>query len=63
MCADAEEVASVEEDLAAVRLVEPRDDVEERRLAGAVGPDQAADLAQLEVEGDSVERDDTPESP
>src|SRR4029077_18644786 len=46
---------------ARVGLVEARDQVEERRLAGAVGPDQADDLALAHVERDVVDRDDPAE--
>ena len=48
-------------DLALVRRVEPGDDVEGRRLAGAVRPDQADDLTLGDVEGDAVEGDDPAE--
>ena len=44
------------------RVVDPADDVEHRRLAGAVGPDQAADLALVDREGEPVERDDAAEA-
>ena len=36
--------------------IEAGDQVEERRLAGAVGPDQAEDLAGADLEVDAVER-------
>ena len=52
---------AVELDLALVGRVEPRDHVERRRLAGAVRPDQADDLAVQDVEGDPVEGDDPAE--
>src|SRR6266446_206676 len=45
-----------EHDLALLRAVNAADDVEERRLAGAVGADQAADLAAICREVDAVER-------
>jgi hypothetical protein len=45
-----------------VRLVEPRDDVERGRLAGAVRPDEARDLAFLDVERHAVEGDDAAEA-
>jgi hypothetical protein len=37
-------------------LDEAADDVEQRRLAGAVGADDAEDLAAGKLEGDSVKR-------
>jgi len=43
------------------RLIQPREAVEERGLAGAVGADQAEDLALEHVEGHAVERDDSAE--
>src|SRR5207247_10402081 len=58
-----QEVASVEDDAAAVRPVQACDDVEKRRLPGAVRADQAADLALLDGHRDVVQRDDPPESP
>ena len=48
-------------DLALVRRVEPGDHVERGRLAGAVRPDQADDLAVQHVERDPVEGDDPAE--
>jgi hypothetical protein len=51
----------VEEDVALVRRVEPRDHVERGRLAGAVRPDQADDLALRHVERDPVEGNDPAE--
>ena len=59
----AQQALAVEDDLALVRLVEPRDQVEERRLAGAVRADQADDLALAHVERDVVDRDDPAEPP
>ena len=44
------------DDLAAGRLVQPGDHVEERRLARAVRPDQADDRALLDREVDPVDR-------
>ena len=41
----------------ALRLDRAGDDVEQRRLAGAVGTDDGADLAFLDPHGDLVERD------
>ena len=46
---------AVELDLPGVRLVEARDDVEGRRLPGAVRPDEPRDLPLLDVERDAVE--------
>ncbi len=57
-----EERRSVEQHVPGVRLVETRDDVERRRLAGAVRPDEARDVALLDVERDAVEGDDSAEA-
>ena len=57
-----EDRRAVEQHLAGVRPVEPRDDVEGRRLAGAVRPDQAGDVSFLDVERHAVERDDSAEA-
>ena len=57
-----EDRGAVEQHLAGVRLVEPRDDVERRRLAGAVRPDQPRDVPFLDVERDAVESDDSAEA-
>ena len=46
---------AVEERRAAAGPVDAGDDVEERRLAGAVGTDQRDDLALVDVERDAVE--------
>src|SRR5205085_7182654 len=59
----AEQALAVERDLARVRPVEPGDQVEERRLAGAVRADQPADLAALDAERDVVDGDDAAEAP
>ena len=48
--------------VARVGRVQARDDVERRRLAGAVRPDQARDLAFLDVERHAVEGDDAAEA-
>ena len=48
--------------LAARRLVDAADDVEQRRLAGAVRPDQPTDLAGLDREGQLVQRHDAAEA-
>src|SRR4029077_11392888 len=57
----AEQRAAVKQDFAAVRRVEPAHAVEQRRLAGAVRPDQAEDLSLFDRERNTVERDDTAE--
>src|SRR5215471_1047127 len=59
----AQHVLAVEAHGAAVRPVEPRDDVERRRLAGAVRPDQAGDLSVVDGERQLVEREDSAEAP
>src|SRR5262249_59005983 len=51
-----------EDDLARVRRVEAAQAVEQRRLAGAVRPDEPNDLALVHGEGDLVEGDDASES-
>jgi hypothetical protein len=57
----AQQALAVERDLALVGAVEPRDQVEQRRLAGAVGPDQADDLSFGHVQRDVVDRHDAAE--
>ena len=47
--------------MSAVALVKPRKAVEEGGLAGAVGADEADDLAGGNVEGNAVEGDDATE--
>jgi hypothetical protein len=54
--------ARAEQDFAAVALVEARQAVEERGLAGAVRPDQPDDVARRDIEGDPVQRDDAAEA-
>ncbi len=54
--------AAVEGDLAAVAIVQARDAVEERRLARAVGPDQADDAPARHLERHAVESDDAAEA-
>ena len=49
-------------DLALVRVVEPVEDVHQRRLAGAVLAEQGVDLALPQVEVDVVVRDDAREA-
>ena len=46
------DLAAVEEDAAGVGRLEAGDQVEQRRLAGAVGADDAEDLALVDIEGD-----------
>ena len=53
---------AVDADLALVGRVEPVEDAHQRRLAGAVLPEQRVDLAGLQVEVDRVVRDDRPEA-
>ena len=57
-----EQRAPLEQDVAAIGGVEPADAVEQRRLAGAVRPDEPEDLAGLDREGDAVERDNAAET-
>ena len=57
-----EDRRAVEQHLAGVRPVEARDDVEGRRLAGAVRPDEARDVSLLDLERHAVERDDSAEA-
>ena len=47
---EADDAALVEQDVAVVGLVDARDQVEERRLAGAVRADHADDLALGDVQ-------------
>ena len=56
-----EQRAALEQDLASVGRVEAAEAIEQCRLAGAVGADQAEDLALLQLERDAVERDDAAE--
>ena len=53
----------VEPDLAGVRRHRPVDDVEERRLAGAVRTDQGGDRSLLDLERAAVEGAQAPEAP
>src|SRR5260370_25724607 len=57
-----EQRPALELDAAAVGMVESAQTVEERRLAGAVGTDEAADLTGGDLEGDVVQRDDAAEA-
>jgi hypothetical protein len=56
-----QDAAALHQDVAAGRLVEPRQAVEQRGLAGAVGPDQPEDLALVHVERHAIQRDDAAE--
>ncbi len=60
--ATAGERAALEHDVARLVLVEPAHAVEQGRLAGAVGADQAADVAAADVEADVVEGHDAAEA-
>ena len=51
----ARHIRAVEEDAAVIGSRHARDDVEERRLAGAVRPDEAGDRAARHLEGASVD--------
>ena len=57
------QVLALEENAAGVGAVEPRDEIEERRLPGPVRSDQPDDLALLQLEGDVGESDDPAEPP
>ena len=50
------QLAALERDGAAGRLGPAADEVEHRGLAGAVGPDDDADLVAVEIEGEIVDR-------
>src|SRR5207249_8779895 len=52
---------AAEDDRTAGRPVIAADDIDERRLPGAVRPDQAADLWPVHRDGDAVEGDEPPE--
>ena len=56
-----EQVLAREGDAPRRRLVEAAEAVEQRRLAGAVGPDERADLALLDLERQVGEREDPAE--
>ena len=56
------DVGPVEDDPALVGLREPGDEVEDRRLAGAVRADQAEDLAVAQVEAGVVDGADPAEA-
>src|SRR5262249_37657990 len=55
-------VGAGEGDAALVRAVDPGDDVEQRGLARAVRPDEANDLAVVDVEIDRIERNEPAEA-
>ena len=53
---------ALQEDAPGVRLKQTRDEIEQRRLAGAIGSDQAKDVACVDGEGDGVRHDDAAEA-
>src|ERR671911_253391 len=55
------DLASVDEHVAGVRADHPGDEIEERRLSRAVRADQAVDQGVLELDGDTVDGDDSAE--
>ena len=55
MRTQANDGTAVDEDLAGLRLLHSGDAVEQRRLAAAVGADDAEDLASVHVERDVVD--------
>ena len=59
--AQAGDVAPVKADAPLAGLVDPRDQVEDGRLAGAVGADDGKHLARLDREGYAVDRPDPAE--
>ena len=59
---EAGDVPAVEHDAAAGRLEEPRDVVEERRLAGPVWSDERENLPALDAEAHVIDRDKTPKA-
>jgi hypothetical protein len=62
MSSDREDRATVDQDGAGARPVHARDDVEKRRLAGAIWPDERHDLARLDVKRDAVESNHSTEA-
>ena len=58
---EAERQAALAHDLAPIRFVATRCEPEQRRLAGAVGPDEADPVAQRERDVDPVEDDERPD--
>src|SRR5436190_11589194 len=61
ICRPSRHVAILEQHAAVRRTIEAAEDVDERRLAGPVRPDQADDLALPQLERDVAERLDTRE--
>ncbi len=59
---DVEQVLALEAHHAPCGVIDPADDVEERRLSRSVRPDQATDLPGLDREREIVEGDDPPEA-
>src|SRR5256886_8326651 len=55
-------VAALEEDAALVGMVEAADDVEQRGLARAVGPDDGEDLPALDVQAHAAQREQSAEA-
>ena len=53
----ADDGAALETDFSLGRRDEAADQVEQRRLAGAVGPDQADQLVGVDMAGDGIDRD------
>ena len=47
---------ALESNVAVLRVIEAVDDVEHRRLAGAIRPDDRTDLAFLDIEGNVADR-------
>ena len=62
LCAGVGSRLALELDVATVRRVEPRDEVEDSRLAGSVRTYQPDDLALRHVERDVVDGDDAAEA-
>lgn len=57
------DVTAFEANLASVGPVQPGDEIEQRRLAGAIGADDADELALGEIEVDRVDRGEAAEAP
>ncbi len=56
-----QDAVALHQNVALARLIEPRQAIEQRGLAGAVRPDQTENLPTVHVERDAVERDDSSE--
>src|SRR5664279_353106 len=56
-----QDALSLQQDVTFAGLIEPGEAIEQRGLAGAVGPDQAENLALMHVEGHAVQGDDAAE--